>query len=194
MNERFNERPHTQPPSSSLNHATELLSPILQRVSSRQIIRAFKQAWSTVFDIMNEHASVSQTTSSTTQHPSSLNDTFSADSSAPFQPFYGPFPYHWIDPEYKPHTHRLLIPHSNTHDEPPLSPIPDTTSSSNSQPNVSSPLPLTPSPTVFVCNGCHGNISYSRFCRCTVIVFCSQCLSVTWTCPVCHCMTTIQKV
>jgi hypothetical protein len=65
LNEWFDEKPHTQPPSSSLNPATELLSPILQHIKSRQISRTFKQAWSDVFSYIDQHP---QSTSTSSAH------------------------------------------------------------------------------------------------------------------------------
>ena len=185
LNEWFDERPHTQPPSSSLNHATELLSPILQHVSSSQVIRAFKQAWSFVFTNMNQQSSHHLTTSSASQASftsDSTNLTSSIDSS---ELIYGPFPYHWIDPEYKPNTKRLLVPFEDKKDNSngpcdshPMAPAIPRTISLNIL-----PLPAT-SPT-FACLQCHLNFTYNRSCRCAAIPFCVQCLPLTWKCPQC---------
>ena len=81
-------------------------------VRSTQIVRAFKEAWPSVFLLLEPQTSTTSTLpsdASTLAHPMTVS--FDAISSS-FQPIYGPFPYHWVDPLYKPKVDRWLLPPS----------------------------------------------------------------------------------
>jgi hypothetical protein len=190
LNDWFDERPHTQPPSSSLNHAIALLSPILHHLKSSQIIRSFKHAWSEVFRNIQPMPTIPQSDTTTT----TSSDTNILPEDKPFQPIFGPFPYHWVDPYYKPKVSRLLVPATNEPNDTHSTSNSSSTIPASTTPHVSPVVPSSSPPTIFVCNQCHSNITYHRYCHCTTIAFCVQCLSLTWKCPLCLSFTCIQKV
>ena len=194
MNNWYDERQHGQPPSSSLNHALELLSPILHRVRRHQIVRAFKDAWPSIFSVTEHQSSTATITLSNQQALTSTSALNSESTLSSFQPICGPFPYHWVDPLYKPNVNRLLLPPNIISEPPVMSTNPQPTSSPTTMATTSAPPPPVSIPVPFVCTRCQRTAVYTRFCRCTAINICLECLPFTWVCPICMCHTTVIKV